>query len=461
VEVRVQYVTTSDGVNIAYAAFGGGPGVPLVMLNTPMLSHLVSAQEQVWEKEGRETEDLSRHRLVVHYNPRGSGLSDRDVGDQSLDGRVRDLEAVVDRLQLERFALRGHMGSSLVAIAYAARHPDRVSHLILQSGFARGPDYWEQPRQLGLLPLAEHLWDDFTEAFPRATASVFGPWDDTRRTPNGLTVGEMAGRWAAHLRQSMTSRDFVHWAKAEREIDVTTELPRVQAPVLVLVSPRFVLQSLPASATTLLASTLPDARLVSLDGALGSLARATDDFLGDKPAPPVAAPMPPSAASAFRTIVFTDVEGHTEMMQRLGDARGREVLREHERLTREALVAHGGTEVKAMGDGFMASFGSATKALECAVALEKAFEAYSARGGERLLVRVGVNAGEPIAEQGDLFGTAVIMAARIAGQAAGGQVFVSDVVRQLVAGKEFLFSDRGPTSLKGFDEPVRTWELLW
>src|SRR3990172_6610153 len=96
----------------------------------------------------------------------------------------------------------------------------------------------------------------------------------------------------------------------------------------------------------------------------------------------------------------TDLVGHTEMMSRLGDERGREVLREHERITRELLKAHGGTEVKTMGDGFMASFGSVTKAVECAVALQRAFDERNTDVGAHhdapLQVRCGLNAGEPI-----------------------------------------------------------------
>jgi len=81
--------------------------------------------------------------------------------------------------------------------------------------------------------------------------------------------------------------------------------------------------------------------------------------------------------------------------------------------------------------------------------------------GEPIRVRIGLNAGEPIAEQEDLFGTAVIIAARIAAQAHGGEILVSDVVRQLVAGKGFLFSDRGEAALRGFDDPVRVYEVRW
>ncbi len=97
--------------------------------------------------------------------------------------------------------------------------------------------------------------------------------------------------------------------------------------------------------------------------------------------------------ATFRTVLFTDLVGHTEMMSRLGDERGREVLRRHETITREVLKSHGGTEVKTMGDGFMASFGCVTKAVECAVGLQRAF---AEQEGEPLSVRVGLNAGEPI-----------------------------------------------------------------
>jgi len=163
-----------------------------------------------------------------------------------------------------------------------------------------------------------------------------------------------------------------------------------------------------------------------------------------------------NASGAFRTILFTDIEGHTAMMQRLGDVKGRDVLREHERITREALKAHGGTEVKTIGDSFMASFGSAQKALDCAIALQRAFASATlspvpspikerggsdpdsgspspsterGSGGEVLSLHIGVNAGEPIAEDDDLFGSSVILAARAASKATGGQVLVTNVVR--------------------------------
>jgi len=119
-----------------------------------------------------------------------------------------------------------------------------------------------------------------------------------------------------------------------------------------------------------------------------------------------------------------------------------------------------------MGDGFMASFGSATKALECAIVMQRAFAERNDSATESINVRIGLNAGEPIAEddpggRGDLFGTAVNMAARVAAKAEGGEILASNVVRELVAGKEFLFSDRGDTELRGFEEAVRVFEVSW
>ena len=195
-------------------------------------------------------------------------------------------------------------------------------------------------------------------------------------------------------------------------------------------------------------------------GDMEAVLAAIDEFLGEG-VEAVAAPAEPVAPGAFRTILFTDVEGSTALTQRLGDAKSREVLRMHERIVREALRAHGGAEVKTMGDGFMASFSSATGALECAIATQRAFAQHNETVEEPIRVRIGLNAGEPIAEAEDLFGTAVNLAARIAAKAEGGEILASDVVRQLVAGKGFLFSDRGDVVLRGFEDPVRLYEVRW
>ncbi len=130
-------------------------------------------------------------------------------------------------------------------------------------------------------------------------------------------------------------------------------------------------------------------------------------------------------------------------------------------MTREALATHGGSEVKTMGDGFMTSFGSATKALECAIAMQRAFGEHNESANEPIKVRIGLNAGEPIAEDQDLFGTTVNMAARICAKAEGSQILAPVVVRELVAGKGFLLADVGETELRGFEDPVHIYEVGW
>lgn len=198
------------------------------------------------------------------------------------------------------------------------------------------------------------------------------------------------------------------------------------------------------------------------------IVRAIGELLGTgtSAARPQAAPATRGVHSGVRTILFTDIVGHTEMMARLGDGRGREVLREHERITRDVLKAHGGDEVKSMGDGFMASFSSVAGAVECAVALQRAFEKRNRQSeignrGEALHIRIGLNAGEPIEEGGDFFGATVIMASRIAAQASVSEILASDVVRGLCSGKGFLFADRGENVLRGFEDPVRLYEVRW
>jgi adenylate cyclase len=191
--------------------------------------------------------------------------------------------------------------------------------------------------------------------------------------------------------------------------------------------------------------------------------QAVDSFLGDRE--PQGQASTRSQPATVHTILFTDVEGSTALTQRLGDAKARQIFREHERITREALAAHGGAEVKTMGDGFMTSFTSATAAIECSIAIQRAIENWNAGVGAQhaapIQVRIGLNAGEPIAEDEDLFGTAVNMAARICARAEGGQILAPVVVRELVAGKGFLLSDLGDTELRGFEDPVRLYEVRW
>jgi class 3 adenylate cyclase len=247
-------------------------------------------------------------------------------------------------------------------------------------------------------------------------------------------------------------------------LDLTGLLPKIKAKTLILHS--LYDQLYPIALGQQMAAAIPRALLVPLQTVSNSFSVVSDDveetirlFLGVQPAN--TEPSAPELQSVLRTVLFTDLVGHTEMMSRLGDDRGRDVLRQHEHITREVLKANGGTEVKTMGDGFMASFGSVTKAVECAVALQRSMELGTGNMDERLQVRCGLNAGEPIEEDGDLFGATVILASRIAAKAEGGDILVADTVRGLCSGKGFLFADRGEFVAKGIEEPVRVYEVRW
>jgi len=445
---RIQYAKTSDGVDIAFWA--AGQGVPLVIPPNLSGSHL---QVELSMSHFRVLSRLVEQVQVVRYDCRGMGMSQRDAIDFSPEAAERDLEAVLERLGLDRFALYGNTLAGPVSFWYASRHPERVSALVYWVGqtVRRSPEIMHRLRLIE--PLAEQDWELYCEIRGRV---MFG-WDSSDAANFAALVT------AAHTPESLRIG-----------LGVIAESMRPEVPSHIGV-PTLVLHLQGSEWTTdiarAVASRISTAHVLAIPGPLGTLSpvvydneiwtAAIVDFINASWQEGPAVGAPELKLGAMRAILWTDVVDHTALMERLGDAQGREVLRDHERLTREALNAHDGTEVKAMGDGFMAWFSSAQQALECAIALQRAFAVRSQSATEPLRVRVGVNAGEPIAEEDDLFGAAVITAARICREAAGGDIVVSDVVRQLVAGKGFLFADRGEVALRGFEEPVRLYEVRW
>jgi len=193
-------------------------------------------------------------------------------------------------------------------------------------------------------------------------------------------------------------------------------------------------------------------RIIPVEG------HAVASFLSPVPAHPVGEPY---VETAFRTILFTDIVGSTDMTQRLGDQAGMGVLRAHDGIVREALERSGGSEVKHTGDGIMASFASASRAIESAITIQQALASYNDGAAHPFEVRIGVSAGEPVTERDDLFGAAVQLAARACDRAAAGAILVSTAVRELCRGKTFAFELRGPFELKGFDEEIPLFEVAW
>jgi class 3 adenylate cyclase/tetratricopeptide (TPR) repeat protein len=180
------------------------------------------------------------------------------------------------------------------------------------------------------------------------------------------------------------------------------------------------------------------------------------------PAPPPAAPAPPPATGTV-ALLFTDLVGSTELLDRLGDEQAEELRQVHFGLLRDVAFSHAGYEVKNLGDGLMVAFASTVDAAACAAGIQQAVDRHNRAGAApRLEVRVGLHAGEPIREGDDYFGAAVVVAKRLCDCAQGGQILTSELVRELVGRRGgFAFRSLGDLALKGFSAPLAACELAW
>jgi pimeloyl-ACP methyl ester carboxylesterase/DNA-binding winged helix-turn-helix (wHTH) protein len=247
----VRFCTTADGVSIAYASTGDGP--PFVKA-AHWLTHIdYDDQSPVWR---HMFGDIAADFRLIRYDARGSGLSDRDVPEFSFDAWVRDLETVVDALELERFPLLGVSQGGAVAIRYAVDHPERVSHLILLGAYARGRNLRdEHSREAGqaLMTLAAQGWGDEDSAFARLFSE--------RMIPSGSPEQQA---WLTRLqRLSASTENALRFRLASGDVNVESRLPEVRVPTLVLHARGD--QTVPLEEGRLLASQIRGARLVVLD----------------------------------------------------------------------------------------------------------------------------------------------------------------------------------------------------
>jgi class 3 adenylate cyclase len=449
-EQDIRFCKAADGVRIAYAA--SGEGYPLLFVHG-WASHL-----EFWPKMPR-FEEFVHSRLAeryhyYRYDARGWGLSDRDVTDFSIEKKLLDVEAVVENAGLERFAVIATSEGGPTAITYAVRNPERVSHLILLGTFAwtPRPSDEELPILRARMMTIKPGWGRDTPEFRQLWTAMFMPEADM----------EMI-RWFNELqRVSGSAETVMALIGSLAKVDVRDLLPQVRVPTLVAHARGDL--SCPFEGGREIASSIPGARFLPLESnnhlllpgepANDVLLKAITEFIGDPDA--AAKSEAASAPGGLVTILFTDMEGSTALTQQIGDDRAQDMVRRHNTAVRDALKAHAGHEIKHTGDGIMASFASARGAVDCAVAIQRALAE-----GDGVRVRIGLNAGEPVAEEQDLYGTSVQMAARVCAEADAGEILVSNVVRELAAGKGFLFNDRGDHALKGFEDPVKLYEVRW
>ena len=250
---QIRFCTGHDGVRIAYATSGHGP--PLIKAAN-WLSHLeFDVGSPVWSHLLIE---LSRQHTLIRYDERGCGLSDRDVADLSFDAWLHDLETVVDAAQVERFPLLGLSQGASIAIAYAVRHPQRVSHLILHGGYARGrlkrnPTPQQREEAEVMNRLAEIGWGQQNPAFRQ--------FFTTQYIPGGTAEQH---HWFNELeRVSTSAANAARFMREFNDIDVVDLLSRVSCPTLVLHSSRDV--RVPFDEGRLIAGRIPEARFVPLE----------------------------------------------------------------------------------------------------------------------------------------------------------------------------------------------------
>ncbi len=443
---QIRFTTTSDGVRIAFCAHGDGP--PLVFVRG-----WISNLELHWNDPAyrRYFEALARHFLLVRYDMRGNGLSDRRVPAESLTTLVFDLEAIIDELDLDEFVLYGATYGGLIAIAYAARHPEQVTKLILDGTYAKGAEVTTPERREWILSM---LRDSPDMALQRVLSYFTNP------DPNQAQFRQ------ASARELIDPDVAVQLYSLGFSIDISSLLPKIQAPTLVL--HRTKSSAVPFRLGRDLAASLPNARLIPLEGeahhswegdASVSL-EAVGAFLG------VELELMPEERNTDAgppvTIMFTDMQSSTALTEQLGDAVAQDIRRSHNEIVRGALAANGGKEIKHTGDGIMASFAIVSSALDASIAIQQGVASHKEEHPDSPLgIYIGLNAGEPIAEDDDLFGTSINLAARICDHAEAGQILVANVVRELAAGKGFLFSDIGEVVPKGYEEPVRLYAVRW
>ena len=385
-EPRIQYAKTSDGVDIAFATSGDGP--PLLVVPVPPFSHV----QAVCDTYAQLYQPLAERFHLVWYDSRGSGLSDREAIDFSMDAMIRDVEAVVEAAGLTGFAMVAYYGSVPIAVTYAAIHPEKISSLVLADGWMKSSDWTQSPTWIALEALRSGDWTVYSETYARLRL--------------GFENQEFTAKLAAYMREcvepealrsAFSSRGIEAW-------DVSALLPRVSAHTLVVHNRNHRL--LPVQAGQRLAARIPNARFQVVDDMnFEQLPGIITGFVGESDQ--IAQRRFDSVPQGTAVILFADIADSTALTERMGDAAFREKARELDGALRTIIRENAGTPIegKLLGDGVLAVFTSARQAIEAALACGDA----GRHAG--LPLHLGLHAGDVIREEGNVYGGAVNIAA--------------------------------------------------
>ncbi|MBV9919187.1 MAG: alpha/beta fold hydrolase [Solirubrobacterales bacterium] len=430
IRTQTQYAHSGDA-SIAYQVVGDGP-VDLVLVTGPA-AHL----EVMWEDPAtaRTFERLAGFSRLVRFDRRGTGLSDAALSPPTLEQQMDDLRAVLDAVGVQKTAIWGASDLGLSAL-FAATYPERVTALVLSAVAPAGRSALDAELRNRLLDAIEGHWGD---------GSLLGVY-----APSQLGNRSFEQFWG-RLQRSAASPGMARALMAMlAQTDLRPVLPTIRVPTLVMhqSGDRYV----PVEVGREVAALIPGARFAEYPGedsywwidAPGL--EDVEEFLTGRRA----------AAEPDRvlaTVLFTDIVGSTEYASRVGDARWRGVLDEHNELVRGELRHWRGVEVKTIGDGFLATFDGPARAVQCAAEIIDS----GRRLGLRL--RAGVHTGECELLGDDVAGIAVHIGARVMANAGADEVLASSTVKDLVFGSGLRFRDRGLHALKGVPERWRLYAL--
>jgi pimeloyl-ACP methyl ester carboxylesterase/class 3 adenylate cyclase len=432
-----RYAKSGD-VNIAYQVTGDGP------FDLVFVPGYVTHLEVQWKTETFRPflERLSAFCRLIRFDKRGTGMSDPISGAPTLETRMDDVRAVMDAVGSRRAAFYGLSEGAAMAILFAATYPERTAALVVRSAFPRrmwAPDY---------------PWGRTEEEYEREVERdlrVFGPREDARAAVRswGSFDDDEVEDLLEMLRYGSSPGSLTSLHRMNKEIDIRHVLPVVRVPTLVLHGQED--EVVPVEVARYVASRIPTARLVEIPG-VGHLALRTSgpgaqidrELMGFITEVWEAGGWEDAEPDrVLATVLFTDIVGSTEKAVTLGDRGWRELLERHHALIRRELVRFRGAELDVAGDGFFARFDGPARAVRCACSIADGVRELG------LDVRAGLHTGECEVVDGKVGGIAVHIGARVAKEAAPGEVLVSNTVKDLVAGSGIEFAQRGAAELKG------------
>jgi class 3 adenylate cyclase len=438
----MQYATTEDGVYIAYQVVGEGP------VDVAWQSDYLSNVDVIWDTPifGPLYRGIASFARLILHDRRGTGLSSRNVPPPNLETRVADLRLVLDAAGSERPVLAGQIEGGATAVLLAASDPGRVQSIVWWGPVAR--NVWTPDYPWGARP--EYIEMDQRQLQHWGTLEGARIWAESEAMYGHVFDEETIRAYAKLSRHTATPDVAMELAKIWYETDIRSVLPSVNVPALLLdqlITPsdeeetQYVASLMPLSEV----KPLPrDARIVDVVSIVVDEIRA---FVGVEP------PMP-ELDTVLATVLFTDIVGSTQMQSALGSHAWKELIERHHAVVREALQRWHGVEVDTAGDGFYATFDGPARAVRCAQDIVRLVRELG------IEVRAGVHTGECEVVEGKCTGLTVSIGARVASTAGPSEVWVSQTVKDLVAGSGLSFKDLGEHQLKGVFEQWRLYAVL-